>query len=229
MNLKEMNPVISPTKMNHTMKTRFGFSIDYDNLTLNKAKKLSEALKESLTRIRKSSVIHTAERDPKYMEMLMVNEALDKFIAQRLQESKVGESEAILAAKDMVDSIQDMLEKLSKMQIEQMPALVDTIRDQIGMQQAEQFKNNIGALLTSMVEQMTQAREQADMASRQLAGDGSADMMSMAGGAPVPPPAGAPAAAPLPAADAALPPPAPGGAAADAAAGGPEALGRAAR
>lgn len=227
MNLKEMNPVISSQKLNRTMKTRFGFTLDYQNLPLPKAEKLSSSLKESLNRIRKSSGIHTAERDPRYMEMLMVSEALDKFIGERrkVMESGIGRSEAILAAKSMVDSIQDMLEKLSKMQIEEMPALVGAIRDNISQQEADSFQAMIGQLLDSMVKQMTQAREQADNASRQLAGDQTATMMPMGAGAP--PAAGeVPGVAPMPADTA---PVAPGGAAADAAAGGPEALGREAR
>ena len=93
--------------------------------------------------------------------------------ARRFSEEvgEMGKSEAILAAKDMVDSIQDMVEKVSKMQAEQMPALIDTIRDQIGMQEADQFKNSVGQLLTDMASKLGQARESADIAARQLAGE----------------------------------------------------------
>jgi hypothetical protein len=52
-----------------------------------------------------------------------------------------------------------------------MPALIDTIRDQIGMQEADQFKNSVGQLLTDMAAKLGQARESADVAARQLAGE----------------------------------------------------------
>jgi hypothetical protein len=225
MNLKDISPKATPKKMNRIMESRFGFSIDYDSLNLDKAAKLNTSLTENINRIRKSYGVHTAEKNPKYMELLLVREALSKWISERnqLNESEMGKSEAILAAKDMVDSIQDMLEKVSKMQVEQMPALIDTIRDQIGNDQADNFKNSVGGLLASMVEQLTQAREQADGAARSLAGEGPAAGMAMPGAEP------AAAAAPM------------GGdagaqldqlagadnfAATDAAAGGPEALGR---
>ena len=225
MNLKDISPKATPKKMNRIMESRFGFSIDYDSLNLDKAAKLNNSLTENINRIRKSYGVHTAEKNPKYMELLLVREALAKWISERnqLNESEMGKSEAILAAKDMVDSIQDMLEKVSKMQVEQMPALIDTIRDQIGNDQADNFKNSVGGLLASMVEQLTQAREQADGAARSLAGEGPAAGMAMPGTEP------AAAAAPM------------GGdagaqldqlagadnfAATDAAAGGPEALGR---
>lgn len=205
------------------MESRFGFSIDYDNLNLNKAARLNNSLTENINRIRKSYGVHTAEKNPKYMELLLVREALSKWIAERnqLNESEMGKSEAILAAKDMVDSIQDMLEKVSKMQVEQMPALIDTIRDQIGNDQADNFKNSVGGLLASMVEQLTQAREQADGAARSLAGEGPAAGMAMPGSEPAAAPAGSDAGAQLDQLAGAD-----NFAATDAAAGGPEELGR---
>lgn len=219
MDLKEISPRATPQKMNRIMESRFGFVIDYDKLNIDKAQHLNQRITENINRIRRSFGAHTAEKNPKYMELLLVREALNKWIAQRtLTESEMGKSEAILAAKDMVDSIQDMLEKVSKMQVEQMPALIDTIRDQIGNEQADSFKNSVSQLLAGMVDQLTQAREQADGAARGLAGEGPTNM-SMPGLA-------APAAGPeVPE----VPPteqPTDSFAATDAAAGGPEALGR---
>ena len=181
MNLKDISPTATPKKMNRIMESRFGFSIDYSNLTVSKATKLNASITENINRIRKSFGAHTAEKNPKYMELLMVREALGKWLTEKrvLRESEMGKSEAILAAKDMVNSIQDMLEKVSKMQVEQLPALVDTIRDQISMEQADQYKASVGELLTGMVEQLTQARERADGAVRSLTGEAPAGDMAM--------------------------------------------------
>jgi hypothetical protein len=190
MNLKELNPQSSAKKMNRVMESRFGFSIDYSKLTLEKASRLNRSVVENINKIRSTYGTHKTETNPKYMELLMVREALGRWIAEhrQLNEGEMGKSEAILAAKDMVDSIQDMLEKVSKMQVEQMPALIDTIRDQIGNEQADAFKNSVGQLLAGMLDSMTQAREQADGAARQLAGEQMAPT-----GMAMPAPAGIPA------------------------------------
>lgn len=178
MNINELNPVASSRKMNSLMESRFGFTLDLDKLTYSKARNLCDMINENLGRIRHSFGIHKAERNPRYMELLMVRESLTKWMRenQRLMESEMGKSEAILAAKDMVDSIQDMVEKVSKMQVEQLPALIDTIRDQIGMAEADGFKNAMGQLLTNISQELGQARETADTSARQLAGE------DMAGG-----------------------------------------------
>ena len=55
------------------------------------------------------------------------------------ENEEVNRSQVILAAQDMVDKMQSMLEDTTEMQFKELPALVDSIRNQIGMDQATQF------------------------------------------------------------------------------------------
>ena len=184
MRLSEMRTEVTPQKINKIVESRFGFTVDYDNLTYAKAQRLSRALGENITAIKKSFGSHTAEQNPKYMELMLVKEGLDKWMGseQGLFESEMGRSEAVLAAKDIVDSVQDMLEKISKIQNEQVPALIDTIRDQIGGEQAEQFKSAISPTLTELYTALSTARESSDTAVRVLSGEQVADTAMDMGG-----------------------------------------------
>jgi len=186
MRLSEMRTEVTPQKINKVMESRFGFTIDYDNLTYAKAQRLSKALGENITQIKKSFGAHTAEKNSKYMELMLVKEGLDKWMGseQGLFESEMGRSEAVLAAKDIVDSIQDMLEKISKVQNEQVPALIDTIRDQIGSEQAEAFKSSISPTLTDLYTALSQARETSDTSVRVLSGEQAPATDMSLGGAP---------------------------------------------
>jgi hypothetical protein len=188
MRLQELGSKATAKRINKVNESRFGFSIDYNKLTVVKAKTLSRALSENLATLRRSYGLHTAEKNPKYMELLMVREGLNRWLEENrvLTESEMGKSEAILAAKDMVDSIQDMIEDVSRMQNEQMPALIDTIRDQIGSEQAETFKSQVGGVLSGILDQLTTARESTDNAARGLAGEQVATPMDM-GGVPAAP------------------------------------------
>ena len=182
MRLSEMRTEVTPQKINKIVESRFGFSIDYDNLTYAKAQRLTKALGENITNIKKSFGSHTAEKNAKYMELMLVKEGLDKWLnsEQGLFESELGRSEAVLAAKDIVDSVQDMLEKISKVQNEQIPALIDTIRDQIGSEQAEAFKTSMSPTLSDLYTALSTARETADTSVRVLSGEQIADTdMSM--------------------------------------------------
>lgn len=172
MNLKELTPQ-KTKKLNRVMESRFGFKIDYDNLDYAKAQRLKLALDEGLDRIRRSAAIHSAERNPQYMEMLMVREGLTEWIKQQdvLLEGELESAEAVLAAKDMVDSIQDMITDASKMLNEQLPPLLDTIKDQIGTAQADGFKNKAQEALNNLLTVLNSTRESLDSGARQLAGE----------------------------------------------------------
>ena len=229
MKLTEMSKKPSAKKLNKIVESRFGYSLDFDNLTFKKAYRLASGLTESIDKIKRTHSARAVEKNSTYMEMMMVRESLHRWMAENRQvflaESEMAKSEAILAAKDIVDSIQDMLEKISKMQSEQMPALLDTIRDQIGSEQAEAFKMSMSPLLTDLMTQLGTARETADTASRSLAGEQVAQPMDMGMGGAMPP-EGEMGAMPPEGEMGAMPPEGDQFGATDAATGGTEELGR---
>ena len=194
MNLKELTPKTTK-RLNKVMESRFGFAIDYNKLTYAKAQRLSYALSENLNAIRKSYGAHTAEKNPKYMEMLMVREGLHTWLAQNnpLMEGELETAEAVLAAKDMVDSVQDMITDASKMLNEELPPLLDTIRDQVGTAQADSYKNTVTSALQGLMDALNSARDALDNGARVLAGEQMAEPMMGAGpevGEVPPPPEG---------------------------------------
>ncbi len=190
MKLQEINLKKSTDRMNKVMESRFGFSIDYSTLNVDRAQRLSAAIGESLARIKNSTSFHTAEKNPRYMELLVVHESLTDWLnSQILVEGELGKSEVILAAKDMVDSIQEMVEKAGKMQNEELPALLDAIKDELDPTQAETFKSQMSAVLEGLVGQLAQARSTADAAARSLAGETVDQPMSLPAGEPAEMPA----------------------------------------
>jgi len=226
MKLAEMAKT-SAKKINKLMESRFGFAINFDSLTVEKAESLSETISANLNKIRHSVDLHTAERNPRYMELLTVQESLNTWLNERRQqlvEGEVGNAEVLLAAKNMVDSVQDAIEKVGKMQNEQLPQLLDSIRDQIGSEQADGFKNAVGSTLETLMQNLQSAREGVDSGVRILSGEQVDNPMSLPGDQ-----------ADLSGGDTDLPPPptsdldqdeTDGFAASDAATGGAEELGR---
>ena len=183
MKLAEMSTK-STRKINKLMESRFGFAINFSNLTVEKAEKLSETIVANLDKIRHSVDLHTAERNPRYMELLTVKEGLSTWLEehrQQLVEGEVGNAEVLLAAKNMVDSIQDAIEKVGKMQNEQLPELLDSIRDQVGAEQADGFKNAVGTTLETLMQNLQTAREGVDGGVRILTGEQVDNPMAMPG------------------------------------------------
>jgi len=81
-----------------------------------------------------------------------------------LRESEVQQAQVVLASQDMVDEVQKMSEQVSSMQFKDLPALVDQIKNQIGVDQAMQFNTDATAALAGLLQNLQGARQQLDQA-----------------------------------------------------------------
>jgi|TARA_R110001606_G_scaffold396432_1_gene570536 hypothetical protein len=92
-------------------------------------------------------------------------------------------SEVVLASKNMVDKMQAMVEDLGEMVNEDLPALTDSIRNDIDSATADQFSAAMSEVVSNALEVMRMSREGADAASRILTGEQIAEPESI--GAPI--------------------------------------------
>ena len=83
---------------------------------------------------------------------------------RRVYESEVQQAQVVLASQDMVDEIQKMVEQASAMQFKDLPALVDQIKNQVGVDQANQFNTDATTALGTLVQNLQAARQQMDQA-----------------------------------------------------------------
>jgi len=137
-----------------------------------------------------STVQQAAAKDTRLQQMLKTATAMESKKARRLREaSELQQAQVVLAAQDMVDQIQKMIEQVSAMQFKDLPALVDSIRNDVGMDQAQQFNNDVTAALQGLIQGLQGSKTQLETAQGVLTGQ-----------APVVPgqDAGAAGAAPLP-------------------------------
>jgi len=81
-----------------------------------------------------------------------------------LKESEVQQAQVVLAAQDMVDKMQKMIEDTSSLQFKELPALVDSIKNQVGMEQAQQFNADASAALTGLVQNLQGSKQQMEQA-----------------------------------------------------------------
>lgn len=127
------------------------------------------------------NVLKTAKQNPKNIdskssEVLyqVVKHLNDRGLISesvQLTESSVGEAEVVLAAKDMVDRIQDMVETLGKMVNEELPALNETIRDTMTAEQADAFTASATEAINAALENIRETKNALDAATRSLAGE----------------------------------------------------------
>lgn len=109
----------------------------------------------------------TAARDKKGVLQLKKKNVKESV----LSEDEVSQAESMMAAKDMVDSIQGMLEDVSRMLNEQLPPLTDNIRANIGAAQADSFQGSASGTLSTLLSAVQQARTSMDSTVRSLTGE----------------------------------------------------------
>ena len=100
----------------------------------------------------------------KQMNMPIVAEGR-RSLRHRLQEaSEVQQAQVVLASQDMVDQVQKMSEQISAMQFKDLPALVDQIKNEVGVDQAMQFNTDATAALAGLLQNLQGAKTQLEQA-----------------------------------------------------------------
>ena len=89
-----------------------------------------------------------------------------------LRESEIQQAQVVLAAQDMVDRVQKMLEDTTEMQFKELPALVDSIKNEVGIDQAAQFNADAAAALSGLVQNLQASKGQLEAALGVVTGQG---------------------------------------------------------
>lgn len=87
-----------------------------------------------------------------------------------LSESEVQQAQVILAAQDMVDRMQGMLEDVTSMQFKDLPALSGSIQTTIGTTEAQAFNNAAGQSFGVLVDAIQAAKVEMEAAQGTLTG-----------------------------------------------------------
>lgn len=107
-----------------------------------------------------------------------------------VSESEVQQAQVVLAAQDMVDRIQGMLEDISEMQFKDLPALANSIKNDMGTEQATQFQSAASAALTQLLTAVQAGKTELEGAQGVLTGQAptvpGADAAAVPGAEPAP-------------------------------------------
>lgn len=90
---------------------------------------------------------------------------------QSLYEQDLEQAEVLLAAKDLVDKLQKMVEDTASMQVEELLPLVDAMKERMGPDKADSFNNAVDQVLSALLDNLKQAKDSVDNAVLGLSGD----------------------------------------------------------
>ena len=106
-----------------------------------------------------------------------MDDMMDDINESQINESEVEEASAIVTAKTMVDKVSRWIEELSGMENDTLISLGDSIRTEMGSQQAKQFLGSTAPAIEDALTHLKQTRDEMSTALRVLTGEESATDM----------------------------------------------------
>lgn len=167
------------TNVKKALKEHFEVNMNFKKLRLSETKSMLSRVRGLITEARTDKTAHSRHQNPAYMKLVMMEQALtdhygDLRVHQRimLENEEVQKSQVILAAQDMIDSIQKMVEQISKMKVEELPAVVTGVNNEIGTNEGGQFDSTVSEALTTLEGALTAAKGSLNGALGQITGAG---------------------------------------------------------
>lgn len=163
------------------LKESFSMNFDVSDLDRSKTRAMLSKVKGLIAESKRSPEFHKAQNNPAYLKLVFMEQALTQHmrVAQAprivVENEEVEKSQVILAAQDMIDTVQKMYEDVNDMLVKELPALVDSIQSEIGANESESFNQTAGEALTQLNDALQQAQTQLKSALGGLTGQGGMD------------------------------------------------------
>jgi hypothetical protein len=162
------------------------FSVNFDVSALDKIKtktmltKVSSLIKES----KQASDFYKNQTSPSYMKLVFMEQALNVHYKDLMNAPKprivfeneeVEKSQVILAAQDMIDTVQKMYEDINDMMVKELPALVSSVQSEIGVNESTQFNDQASTALQTLNDALLTTKTSLEGALGTITGQGGMD------------------------------------------------------
>jgi hypothetical protein len=163
------------------LRENFDFNFDPSKLSKTDTRTMINRVKGLITEAKKNPDFHRNQNNGSYMKLVFMAQALvEHYNSLRdaeiiVENEEVEKSQVILAAQDMVDSVQKMIEQVNDMLVKELPALTDSIQSEIGVNESSAFNSAASEALTSLNQTLSQSKTTLQTAMNQMTGVGSAE------------------------------------------------------
>lgn len=179
MNLQELQPNKKTVIVKRALREHYEIDVDFERLNLKQTQKMLSGVRGLIKEARSSKEFHQSHKNNAYLKLVMMEQALSDHLGTLrmnqarivVENEEVQKSQVILAAQDMIDSVQKMLEQVSKMNVEELNAVVTGMSNEFGTEVSEQFNTAAGQALTTLQQAITTAKSGLTTALGAVTGD----------------------------------------------------------
>ena len=141
------------------LKEQYEMPFNVDNMSMSSTRTMLTKVRGLMNESKQTSDYHNSQSSSSYMKLVFMEQALsDHYNELRLQpqarimveNEEVEKSQVVLAAQDMVDQVQKMLEDVGQMQVKELPALVSSIESEIGVNESQTYNDSVSSQLDAL-------------------------------------------------------------------------------
>jgi len=181
LNELDYNPILNAQK---ALSEQYELPFNVEGMSLTSTKAMLQKVRGLISETKQSPDFYSKQTSPAYMKMVFMEQALAYHFNDLrsrpqprivVENEEVEKSQVVLAAQDMVDSVQKMLEEVGQMQVKELPALVSSIESEIGVTEAQQYDQEVSASLDALSASLKEAFAALKGALGTVTGQGGAD------------------------------------------------------
>ena len=181
-------------KLNKILSRTFEHDVDLSEMSTDSLNRMLTTTNAKMTAIKESDLKYW--ENPQYNKLGLIAHQIKEYLSEiaptrtdgkkmktkesTVMEADLDQAEVLLAAQELVDELQKMVEDVAEMQVQKLMPIVDAMKEQIGFDVAEAYNNAADAALGGLLGQMKTAKEAVENATLAARGE------PVPGGAPVP-------------------------------------------
>jgi heat shock protein HspQ len=146
------------------LKEQYEIPFNVDKMSMSSTRTMLTKVRGLINESKQST--HIQGSDPAYMKLVFMEQALKDHMYELknaprshivFENEEVEKSQVVLAAQDMVDQVQKMLEDVGQMQVKELPALVSSIESEIGVNESQTYNNEVSGQLDTLSASLKEA------------------------------------------------------------------------
>jgi hypothetical protein len=172
---------------NHAKKAlKENYEVTFEVSSLDKAntKHMLNKVTKLITEARQSNNFYKNQTSSTYMKLVFMEQALSTHYKDLMNAPKprivfeneeVEKSQVILAAQDMIDTVQKMYEDVNDMMVKELPALVSSIQSEIGANESTEFNTQVSEALRALNDSLLNSKNSLESALGTITGQAGMD------------------------------------------------------
>ena len=161
-------------KLNKVLADSFNHEVDLSSMNMDSLNRMLNTTEAKMMAIKENDLKYW--ENPQYNKLGLIQHQLKTYINEVaptrtdgkkmkartesvVMEDELEQAEVMLAAQEMVDELQKMVEDVAEMQVQKLMPIVDAMKEQLGFEQAQAYNTAADAALGALLDQMKVAKE----------------------------------------------------------------------